>query len=177
MLCYIINLSTKYGKHHYQIDLHLQQELCYCSSGTHLQYKSLCLYGFCLIFTGHSFTCWFVCDATSLPVSMPIYIPKPSVSFHQFPFSRLLTDEAATCVRADIMTCWQKHEKMFRCGLDGNQQCLRSHSLSPLGRTFPKGSTGSFSCSFLFPFDISSKYTLQNLWAANSTGKHILGIV
>ncbi len=174
MLCYIIASVQNMVNHHYQINLHLQQELYYGSTGTHTHTH---MYVFCLIYAGHSFTCWFVSDATSLPVSIPIYIPKLSVLFYHFPFSRLLTVEAATCVRVDVMTCWQKHEKMFRCGLDGNQKRLRSPSLSPLGCTFPKGSTGSFSWWFFFSFDISTKYTLQNLWAANSKGKHILGII
>lgn len=49
--------------------------------------------------------------------------------FNQFLFPRLLTVQAAKCVRvdtADIMTFWQKHKKMFRCDLAVNKQCLPS---------------------------------------------------
>lgn len=59
---------------------------CVTSQLAHLKYEPLCRYVFCLIYTGHSFTCWFVSDATNLTVSMPIYIQKLSVFFYRFPF-------------------------------------------------------------------------------------------
>lgn len=139
---------------------------------------------FCLISctAGTIFTCWFAGEPQLL--SMPIYIPKLSVFFHHLPFSQLLTVEAATCVNvdtADIMTCWQKHKKMFRCGLEGNQQ-RSQHSPHP---GFPAPylrwwiyCAGSFCTgrrkNLAFPQNIiqlsSRKCTLQNAWAASATG-------
>lgn len=86
------------------------------------------------------------------------------------PFSSLLTVEAGTCVWADmahIVTRRQKQKKMFRCGLDGNQQCLRRPS-SASCHHLPRGICRQ---SVLHP-PVCRNVTVQNMGAATSIGEY-----
>lgn len=99
-------------------------------------------------------------------------------------FSRLVTVEAATCVRpdmADIMICWQKHKKMMWSGW--RWETLAQSEPGTLSPTSPRGIhwQGIHHLGVCIPFSIFLKLqlspsfrkcTLPNLRAATSTGKH-----
>lgn len=148
MLCYIINLSKKHGKTR-------AAQLAPMYSINHFV---------CMFFVWYTQVIYIL---AGLWVILPVCQSPCLFTFQSHWFSfinslfpscwQLRQQHVLRVDMADIMTCWQKHKKMFRCGLDGNLQCLRSPCLASW-RHLSKGTYWQF---FLYlrvciPFNISS---------------------